>query len=312
VRALIVYGSNPMATMPHQGLIARGLARDDLFTVVHEQFLTDTARFADYVLPATTQLEHHDLLWSWGHAYLSLNTPAIAPIGEAISTTELFRRLATRLGLTAPYLFTSDEELIRIALDSDHPWLAGITWERLAADGWARLAIPDPWIPFAEGGFLTPSGKAEFFSEEWAAQGLDPLPGFGYPEPPENGHSRYPLALLTAKSAVHFLNSSFANLPRHRKAEGEPRLLMHPDDAASRGIADGDSVCVSNERGELRLRAKVAADLRPGVVSMPSGWWPSFSPGGVSANLLTPDGVSDAGGGGDFHDARVEVELVEG
>jgi anaerobic selenocysteine-containing dehydrogenase len=309
VRALIVYGSNPMATMPNQGLIARGLVRDDLFTVVHEQFLTDTARYADYVLPATTQLEHADLMWSWGHAYLSLNTPAIAPLGEAVPTTELFRRLASRLGLTEPYLFASDEALIRTALASDHPWLAGITWERLREEGWARLRIPEPWLPFAEGGFPTASGKAEFFSAGLAAQGLDPLPA--HIPAAHDGDDRYPLALITAKSALHFLNSSYANLPRHRKAEGEPRLLIHPEDAAPRGIADGDRVRVGNARGELYLRARVAPDIRPNVVSIPSGWWPSYSPGGYGANLLTPDGLSDAGGGGDFHDARVEVALAE-
>jgi anaerobic selenocysteine-containing dehydrogenase len=299
VRALIVYGSNPMATMPNQGLIAQGLRRDDLLTVVHEQFLTDTARFADYVLPATTQLEHHDLLWSWGHAYVSLNQPAIAPLGEAVPTTEFFRRLARAVGLSDPELFASDEELIRLALDSDHPWLAGVTYERLQSDGWAKLTIPDPWLPFAAGGFPTASGKADLAWDDaaWHAateRGVD-------------GGGRYPLSLITAKSALHFLNSSFANLPRHLKAEGEPRLLMHPADAAPRGIADGDVVRVENGQGELCLRARVGADVRPGVVAMPSGWWPSLSPGGVSANLLTPDGLSDDGGGGDFHDAWVEV-----
>ncbi|MDQ3225762.1 MAG: molybdopterin oxidoreductase family protein [Chloroflexota bacterium] len=298
IGALIVYGSNPMATMPNQRLIAQGLARDDLFTVVHEQFLTDTARFADYVLPATTQVEHGDLMWSWGHAYVSLNTPAIVPVGEAIATTELFRRLAAGLGLTDSYLFASDDDLIRTALESDHPWLAGITWERLRAEGWARLTIPEPWVPYAAGGFPTTSGKAEL--------GLNPLPAGIVPN--GAGGDRYPLSLITAKSALHFLNSSFANLPRHRKAEGEPRLLMHADDATPRGIADGDTVRVGNERGELQLRARVGAEVRPGVVSMPSGWWPSLSPGGA-ANLLTPDGLSDAGGGGDFHDARVEVTI---
>jgi anaerobic selenocysteine-containing dehydrogenase len=299
VRALIVYGSNPVATMPNQKLIAQGLRRDDLLTVVHEQFLTDTARFADYVLPATTQLEHHDLLWAWGHPYLSLNQPAIAPLGEAAPTTEFFRRLARALGLSDPELFTPDVALIRLALASDHPWLAGITLERLQAEGWARLSIPEPWLPYAAGGFPTASGKAELGWDDAAWQFAT--------EPAANGNGTYPLALITAKSALHFLNSSFANLPRHLKAEGEPRLLIHPSDAARRSIADGDPVRVENGRGALCLRSRVAADIRPGVVAMPSGWWPSLSPGGVSANLLTPDGLSDAGGGGDFHDAWVEV-----
>ena len=304
IRALIVYGGNPLATMPNQGLIARGLQREDLFTVVHEQFLTDTARFADYVLPATTQLEHLDLMWSWGHPYLALNSPAIAPRGESVPTSELFRRLAARLELHEPYLFTSDEALIRLALDSDHPWLDGIAWERLQEEGWAKLNIPEPWLPYAEGGFATASGKAELMSKTlamaaWAGKG--------------NGASdQYPLSLITAKSALHFLNSSFANLPRLLKAEGEPRLLIHPDDAGPRGIIDGDAVEVCNALGCLSLRASVGEGVRSGVVAMPSGWWPSLSPGGHAANLLTPDGLSDAGGGGDFHDARVEVVRAGG
>ncbi len=310
IRALIVYGSNPMATMPNQGIIARGLQRADLFTVVHEQFLTDTARFADYVLPATTQIEQHDLMWSWGHAYLTLNTPAIAPVGESVSTTEFFRRLARQLELEEPYLQTPDEELIRAALDSDHPWLTGITWERLCEEGWAKLNLPAPWKPYAEGGFPTSSGKAELFSAELAGQGADPLPSY-VPLTANAVAPRYPLSLITAKSALHFLNSSYANLPRHLKAEGEPKLLMHPADAGCRGIADGDQITVCNELGQLILRARVEESIRPGVVALPSGWWPSLSPGGSAANLLTPDGLSDAGGG-DFHDARVDVTRVMG
>jgi anaerobic selenocysteine-containing dehydrogenase len=306
IRALIVYGSNPLVTMPNQRLIERGLQREDLLTVVHEQFMTDTARYADYVLPATTQLEHLDLMWSWGHAYLALNTPAIAPLGESVPTSELFRRLAAHLGLDEPYLFASDEELIRLALASDHPWLAGITWERLRETGWEKLNIPEPWLPYANGGFPTASGKADLMLEPLAMPGTDPLPSHA----PVNGNGasdRYPLTLITAKSALHFLNSSFANLPRHLKAEGEPRVLIHPNDAEPRGVADGDRVEVHNAQGRLGLRASVGDGIRPGVVAMPSGWWPSLSPGGSSANLLTPDGLSDAGGGGDFHDARVEV-----
>ncbi len=311
IRALIVYGSNPVATMPNQGRIVRGLARDDLLTVVHEQFLTDTARHADYVLPATTQLEHLDLLTSWGHAYLSLNMPAIAPLGESVPTSEFFRRLASRMGLTEPYLFSRDEEIVRETLASDHPWLAGITWERLEAEGWAKMAIPDPWLPYAEGGFATPSGKAEFASSAEAEHGRDPLPSYT-PTGVSEANASYPLTLISAKSALHFLNSSFANQPRHLKAEREPRLTMHAADAAPRGIADGDLVLVTNERGCLTLHASVGEGVRPDVVAMPSGWWPSLSPGGASANLLTPDGLSDAGGGGDFHDARVEVMLAPG
>ena len=176
IRALFVYSSNPAVTTPNQSLVLQGLRRDDLFTVVHEQFMTDTARHADYVLPATTQLEHWDLMRSWGHTHLTLNRPAIAPLGEAISGTELFRRLARELGFDEPYLQDSDEEMIRYALSSGHPYLDGITFERLLEDGWAPLALPEPWMPLADGGYPTPSGKCEFYSQRLADRGVDPLP----------------------------------------------------------------------------------------------------------------------------------------
>ncbi len=316
IKALVVWNANPATTAPNQRLVLAGLRRDDLFTVVHEQFLTDTARHADYVLPATTQLEHLDLMWSWGHEYLVLNRPAIAPLGEAVPNTELFRRLARRVGFDDPAFSASDEELARAALDSDHPHLAGIGYERLEAEGWARLNLPEDWRPFADGGFPTPSGKCEFWSETLAAEGLDPLPG--YEPAPESAAgdpalaARYPLALVAAKGALHFLNSSYANLPRHLKAEREPRLDVHPADAAPRGIADGDEARVFNGRGEVRLRARVGDGARPGVVAMPSGWWASLSPGGAAANALTADGLSDRGGGGDFHDTLVEVARSDG
>src|SRR5215212_7790157 len=210
IKALVVWNANPATTAPNQRLVLKGLGREDLFTVVHEQFLTDTARHADYVLPATMQLEHLDLMWSWGHDYLALNRPAIAPLGEAIPNTELFRRLAGRMGFDDPAFFTSDEERARAALDSDHPHLAGITYDRLVADGWARLNLPDDWRPFADGNFPTPSGKCEFWSDALLAEGLDPLPG--YEQAPESAAgdaefgTQYPLALVSAKGALHFLN----------------------------------------------------------------------------------------------------------
>lgn len=314
IRSLIVYNSNPAAIAPNQNLVLEGLRREDLFTVVVEQFLTDTARYADYVFPATTQVEHFDLLWSWGQTYLSLNQPAINPIGEAVPNTEFFRRLAARMGLTESYLYESDENLIRAALVSDHPYLRGITFERLLKEGWARLNLPRPWHPFAEGNFPTPSGKCEFYAESLIAEGLDPLPAYIPPrESPVGGSelaTRYPLSLLTPKSTLHFLNSSYANLPRHLKAEQEPRLEIHPDDAIIRGIEDRDMVRIYNDRGSVEMRATVGDRVRSGVVSMPSGWWASLSPGGFSANALTVDGLSDLGGGGDFHDTLVEVERL--
>ena len=314
IRALIVYNSNPATTAPNQNLVLQGLRREDLFTVVHEQFLTDTARYADYVLPSTTELEHWDLFTSWGHTYMTLNRPAIAPCGEAIPPTELFRRLAARMGLQERYLQESDEDLIKTALASEHPYLHGIDFDRLLDTGWAPLNIPQGWLPYAAGQFPTPSGKCEFYSATLAARGLDPLPVYLPADESPAGNpehaARYPLTLLTPKSALHFLNSSYANSPYHLRAERTPYLDIHPMDAASRGIGEGDWVRVTNDRGKVELPARVNDRVRPGVVAMPSGWWASLSPGGSSANALTPDGLSMWGGGGDFHDALVAVERV--
>jgi len=312
VRALVVYNSNPAAIAPSQQRVLEGLRREDLFTVVLEQFMTDTAMYADYVLPATTQLEHLDLVPSWGHTYVTLNQPAIEPLGEALPNTEIFRRLAAVTGLEARWFAESDEQLVKAALTSEHPLLAGISYERLLEDGYAKVSLPDDYRPYADGGFQTPSGKCELYSEQLAARGLDPLPTFTPARESPAGDpqlaARYPLALLTAKSALHFLNSSYANLPHHLRAEREPLVDLHPGDAAARGIADGDTVRVFNDRGSVTLRARVGDRVRPGVAAMPSGWWASHSHGGASANALTSDGLADWGGGGDFHDTLVEIE----
>jgi anaerobic selenocysteine-containing dehydrogenase len=312
IQALFVYNSNPATTTPNQNLVLQGLRRDDLFTVVHEHFMTDTARYADYVLPSTMEVEHWDLFTSWGHTYVTLNQPAIAPRGAAIPPTELFRRLAARMGLAEPYLQESDESMIRAALASDHPYVRGIDFEVLRAQGWAPLNLPSDWLPYANGGFPTPSGKCEFYSPTLAERGLDPLPTY---LPSGESHAgspdlaaRYPLQLLTPKSALHFLNSSYANSPRHLRAERTPFLDIHPQDAIPRSIVDGDLVRVHNDRGALEIVVRVNDRMRPGVVVMPSGWWASLSPGGVSANALTADGLSLWAGGGDFHDTMVEVE----
>jgi anaerobic selenocysteine-containing dehydrogenase len=314
IRALVVYNSNPATIAPNQNLVLQGLRREDLFTVVLEQFMTDTARHADYVLPATTQVEHLDLIHSWGHTYLTLNQPAIAPRGEALPNTEVFRRLAGRLGLKEPYLHESDEELVRSALGPDHPYLEGITYERLIQEGWAPLHFGGNLQPMPADHFATPSGKCEFYSATLAELGHDPLPTFVPAGESPAGDpalaARYPLMLLTSKSGLHFLNSSYAGLRRHVNAEREPQLEMHPDDAAARGIGDGDWLRVYNDRGSVRLRARLGDRVRPGVVSMPFGWWSSLRPGGAGANALTSDGLCDWGGGSGFHDALVEVELV--
>jgi anaerobic selenocysteine-containing dehydrogenase len=311
IRSLMVYSSNPASIAPNQNAVLEGLAREDLFTVVHEQFLTDTARYADVLLPATTQVEQLDLMYSWGHLYVSLNLPAIKPRGEAVSNAELFRRLARQMGMDAPELRESDEEIVRSMLGGDHPWADGITYERLLEEGWMKLRVPEDFRPHAHGDFPTPSGRCEFFSQTLADQGFDPLPNYEPAEESPAGNpeltARYPLALVAAKTALHFLNSSYSGLPRHLAAEREPLLDINDADATERGVADGDRVRVFNDRGSIELRARVGDRVRAGVVSMPSGWAPSHSPGGRSANALTNDGVAEWGRGGDFHDTLVEV-----
>jgi anaerobic selenocysteine-containing dehydrogenase len=301
VRALMVYGSNPMVSMPDQGRIREGLLREDLFTVVHDLFVTETARYADYVLPATSQIEHLDLSPAWGHLYLALNRPAIAPRGESVSNTELFRRLARALGQTDEWLFESDESMLRAALASGHPWLEGITYERLWDEGYARLSCPEDWRPFANGGFATRSGKAELYSEALDEQGHDPLPWTG------EIRSGTGLQLITGKS-LHFLNSGYSNMDRLRRRAGELLVEIHPADARTRRVATGDAVRVWNERGEVRAVCSVSERVRPGVVWMPFGGFTDAGGARRSVNLLTPVEPTDWGGGSGLYDAFVEVD----
>jgi len=297
VRALVVYCSNPAVTAPHQNLVLRGLAREDLFTVVHEQFLTDTARHADYVLPATTQAEHLDLMYSWGHAYLALNRPAVAPRGEAVPTADLFRRLAARMGIDHQAMAETDEQIIRSVLDTDHPYVAGITLERLAEEGWVKLRLPADGRPFAQGGFPTPDGRCDL-----AALPVPAVVGLS---------SDGLLSLVSAKYALHFLNSSYGGMQRQTRREKEPWIDLSVADAAARGIADGDLVEVHNQRGRVVARAKVGDRVSPGTAALPSGWWlPGTDGAGGSANALTSDGIDILGRGGDFHDTLVAVRQV--
>jgi anaerobic selenocysteine-containing dehydrogenase len=300
VRALMVYGANPMVSMPNASRIRQGLLREDLFTVVHELFVTETARYADYVLPATSQIEHLDLSPAWGHLYLALNRPAIAPRGESVSNTELFRRLAHALGRTEPWLFEDDESMLRAALASGHPWLDGITFERLWDEGYARLRCPDDWRPFANGGFATRSGKAELYSEPLHERGHDPLPWAG--EMRAGGG----LQLITGKS-LHFLNSGYSNMDRHRRRAGALSIEIHPDDALARGVRAGDVVRVWNQRGEVRARCAVSERVRAGVAWMPFGGFMDASGARASVNVLTPEEPTDWGGGSGLYDAFVEV-----
>jgi anaerobic selenocysteine-containing dehydrogenase len=301
VRMTIVYNNNPVAVCPDSDKVIAGFSREDLFTVVMDHFQTDTADYADLLLPATTQLEHYDVHKSYGHLYTLANNPAIAPVGESLPNSEVFRRLAARLGFDEPCFRDSDEDLCRTALKGA---LIGTSWERLKETGWQRLEVPQRFAPFAQGGFRTPSGKCEFYSEWLESQGIDPLPFY---HPPAEGGEEYPLSFLSPP-ARNFLNSSFANMQRFRDLEREPRLEMHPSDAASRGIADGDRVRVFNGRGSYRLRARVNARPRPGVVVAPSVWWKKYSPDRRNANNLTSQRTTDIGGGATFYDCRVQVE----
>jgi anaerobic selenocysteine-containing dehydrogenase len=310
VAALFVYNSNPAAVAPEQEKVREGLAREDLFVVVHDLFQTDTVDFADVFLPATTTLEHFDLHKAYGHLYLSLSRPAIAPLGEALPNTEVFRRLAARMGLEDPCLRDDDEQLARAALDWSHPHLAGITYERLEREGSVRLCLPEPFAPFAAGGFPTPSGRCELVSERLAAEGHDPVAGY---VPPREGPTsapelaaRYPLAFISPP-AHHFLNSTFSAQPVFVRREGEPSVTIHPDDAAARGIAEGATVRVFNDRGAFLAKARVSDAARRGLVVGLSIWWAKMCPGGRNANAVTSQELTDMGGGATFYDALVEV-----
>lgn len=302
IEALIVYNSNPLAVAPESAKVARGLMRDDLFTVVLEHFMTDTADLADYVLPATTQLEHWDVHASYGHTDVLLNRPAIAPVGEARPNTAIFRALAQRMGpawgLDHPCFADDDEALCRQAYGE------AIDFEHLLAHGHVTLPVPD--APFAQGGFPTPSGRFEFVSERLAAQGLDGLPDFlPNHETPQAG-DRYPLAMISPP-ARHFLNSSFANLKSLRDIERTPVLEIHPDDAAPRGIHDGDPVRVFNDRGDYHCTAVVGPRARPGVVNGLGIWWRKDGANGTNVNELTSQRLTDLGQAPTFYDCAVEV-----
>ena len=310
VQALFVYNSNPGAVAPEQEAVRRGLAREDLFTIVHEQFQTDTADFADLLLPATTTLEHYDIHKAYGHLYVSLSRPAIAPLGEALPNTELFRRLAARMGLDHPALRESDEQMARQAFHWDHPFMAGITFERLERETSVRLSVPDPFRPFAEGGFPTASGRCELVSDTLAAEGLDPLAGY---VPPREGPTsapalaeRYPLAFISPP-AHHFLNSTFSAQPVFVRREGEASVTIHPRDAERRGIAEGRMVRIFNDRGSFLAKARVSDAARQGVVVGLSIWWAKMCPGGRNANAVTSQELTDMGGGATFYDVLVDV-----
>ncbi|MEW6098838.1 MAG: molybdopterin oxidoreductase family protein [Pseudomonadota bacterium] len=302
IEALVVYNSNPVAVAPESPKVVRGFSREDLFTVVLEHFMTDTADYADYVLPATTQLEHLDVHASYGHTYALINEPAIAPLGEARPNTEIFRQLAARMGFDEPCFADSDEALARQAFARED-----VDFAQLREAGWVKLALPQ--APFAEGGFPTPRGRCRIDA-----------PGFGVPdyvpnhEGPESAPelvARYPLAMISPP-ARNFLNSTFVNVKSLRDIEGQPLLEIHPHDAAARGIGEGEMVRVYNDRGEYRCVARVTERARPGVVNGLGIWWRKLGPDGTNVNEVTHQRLTDIGRAPCFYDVRVEVSRVAG
>jgi anaerobic selenocysteine-containing dehydrogenase len=298
IEALMVYNSNPVAVAPHSSKVVQGFAREDLFTVVLEHFQTDTADYADYILPATTQLEHADVHLSYGHTDVVLNQAAIAPVGLAKPNTQIFRELAARMGFTEACFEDSDETLCRTAFGDT------VDFAQLQSDGFAALAVPD--APFAQGGFPTLSGKCEFFSARLAAQGLDGLPDHLPNYEMIGASAQYPLAMISPP-ARNFLNSSFVNVKSLRDMEGEPLLEMHPLDAAQRGLQDGVVVRVFNDRGSYHCTARISPRARLGVVNGLGVWWRKLGLHGTNVNEVTSQQLTDMGRGPVFYDCLVQV-----
>ncbi len=299
IEALVVYNSNPVAVAPESGKVAAGFAREDLFTVVLEHFLTDTADHADYVLPATTQLEHWDIHFAYGHTDVLLNRPAVAPVGEARPNTQVFRELAKRMGFTDPCFADDDAQLCMQAYGDK------VDFGELMDKGFATLHIPD--APFAEGNFPTPSGQCEFFSEALARQGQDGLPDHLPNYEVRGSAPHYPLAMISPP-ARNFLNSTFVNVKSLRDIETEPVLEIHEEDATARGIVSGTVVRIFNDRGEYRCKAQVSSRARPGVVNGLGVWWRKFGMDGTNVNQLTSQNLTDIGRGPVFYDCLVEVQ----
>ena len=340
VKALFVYNSNPAAVCPNHNEVVRGLRRSDLFTVVHEQFFTDTTDYADIVLPATTFFEHKDLQTAYGHYYLQISDQAIEPLGECRPNVEVFRALAQRMGFEDECFRQTVDEMIDTALDSENPWLGGIDRHRLEQEKHVRLnfggagprsAAPSratvpgqtvseqtvppqdsqvqSFLPFACGNFRTPSGKAELYNERLKMQRLDPVADFVPPSESRHGqHAKvFPLELL-ARKADNFLNSTFSNLPSVQQMEQPGLLEINAVDARARGIADGDMVRVFNRRGELLLKARVDGAVQSGVVSARLNW-AKLTTGSRNVNVLTSEKLTDMGNSATFYSVLVEVEL---
>jgi anaerobic selenocysteine-containing dehydrogenase len=313
VHALFVYNSNPAAVAPNQNAVLRGMRRDELFTVVHDCFVTDTADYADIVLPSPSFLEQDDVQGAYGHYVAQLSLRAMQPLGEVRSNAWLFGQLAQRMGFTEPCFHDTEYDLIRQALDTKHPWHEGITMEALQANGGMMpLKLPrndrGEFLPFADASwFKTPSGKGEFYSDALLAQGLDPLPA--YVPAPERTDATQPLRML-ARKADNWMNSTFANMPKHRGMEqariGIDVVEMHPDDAAARGLHEGDHVDVRNERGSIRLHVAFTGRVTKGTVAASLGW-NKLSADGNGINVLTSERLTDIGGGATFYATSVQV-----
>ncbi|MDY0964487.1 molybdopterin oxidoreductase family protein [Massilia sp. CFBP9026] len=309
IEAVIVYNANPLAIAPDSRKVQQGFEREDLFTVVLEHFHTDSADYADILLPATTQLEHVDAHLAYGHLYMMANNAAIAPVGESKPNTEFFRLLAARMGYDDPCFQESDDEIAAQAFNKSDARAIHFDWDSLKRSGWKKLNMPA--APFAEGGFTTPSGKCEFFSESMLADGLDPVPT--YIPPYESVASnpvlaeKYPLAMISPP-ARNFLNSTFVNVKSLRATEGEPHLDIHPNDAAARGLAHGDMARIFNDRGSFIARARVTDKARAGLVVGLSVWWKKLASDGKNANEVTSQRLTDMGRAPTFYDTLVQVE----
>jgi anaerobic selenocysteine-containing dehydrogenase len=333
IQSLFVFNANPAVVVGEQDKVLKGLARADLFTVVSEHFITDTARYADIVLPATTQVEQYDIMFSWGHFYLALNPPAIKPQGEAVPNTELFRRLAAAMGFDDPHFKRSDEQMALEAMDWSSPAMAGITMEELTQRGFARLKVgtPDTYAPHANGNFPTPSGKVELKASMAAAgsfvlplfrQGsnefqdgtpVDPVPCYIPPQESRDTNAtlgqKYPLNILSPKNHA-FLNSGYGNIARQLGHAGEQYIVMHPTDARARGIAEGERVEVFNDRGRFHAELQVSDEVREGVIVAPLGYWASNSANGRSVNAVNSSRYADLGRAPTFSDTLVEVRAL--
>jgi anaerobic selenocysteine-containing dehydrogenase len=326
VQAMYVYNSNPAAVCPDQSRVLKGMRREDLFTVVHDHFQTDTADYADIVLPATTQLEHFDIHSSYGHLYVQTNEPAIAPLHEAKSNNDVFRLLAKKMGFEPELFEIGDEQLAEESLSpgsgtavpghTKYPppqAFLGISLDRLKREGPIRLNLPNNYMPFAQGNFGTSSGKCELYSPQLAKRGLDPLPNYTPPhEDPQTRPdlaAKYPLQMLSPP-VPEFLNSTFVNVDSLREQAREPTLEIHPVDASPRGIAGGQWVRIFNDRGSFRARALVAETVKPGVVVSQSIWWNRYTPDGVNCNTTTSTALTDFGAGATFFDNLVEVAVL--